>query len=442
MVVPPPSRKVRKRLSADFLFSLVRSGFERIDDPRKAADIPLGDALMSAFALFSLKDPSLLAFDARRNDQNLKNLYGIGQIPSDTRMREVLDPVDPLALRPLFNNVFRELQRGKALEPFVFYQGCYLLSLDGTGYFSSKKIHCPSCQQKVNKQTGEITYYHQMLGAVLVHPNRKEVVPLAPEPIIKQDGNAKNDCERNAAKRLLARIRQEHPRLPLIVIEDALASNGPHIRELKRFNMHFILGVKPGDHGFLFDKVIAGFEDGRVTEVTWREGDVTCSLAFLNGVVLNESNPDLLVNFLQYSEYGADGHRHRHFSWITDFTIDRQNARTLVRGARSRWKIENETFNTLKNQGYHYEHNFGHGEENLSVVFAMLMMLAFLVDQAQQICCSLFRAVLAKLGSKRSLWENIRSHFQHFVFQSMQHLYEVILHDLAKNLPAPRLDSS
>jgi len=106
------------------------------------------------------------------------------------------------------------------------------------------------------------------------------------------------------------------------------------------------------------------------------------------------------------------------------------------------WKIENETFNTLKNQGYQFEHNFGHGNQNLSVVFAQLMMLAFLVDQIQQLCCPLFRAVWQKFGSKRALWDNLRSHFRHFAFLSMQHLYEVMLCDLAKELPAPQFDTS
>ena len=125
------------------------------------------------------------------------------------------------------------------------------------------------------------------------------------------------------------------------------------------------------------------------------------------------------------------------FSWITDLAITRENARHLVRGGRARWKIENETFNTLKNQGYHYEHNFGHGQQHLSVVFALLMMLAFLVDQTQQLCCGLFQAVLSKAGSKRVLWEQLRSHFEHFTFRSLRHLYEVMLYDLAKGLPAP-----
>ena len=157
---------------------------------------------------------------------------------------------------------------------------------------------------------------------------------------------------------------------------------------------------------------------------------------------MNDSNLDLLVNFLEYSEYDQDGNRLKYFSWITDLRITEANAEWLVRGGRARWKIENETFNTLKNHGYHFEHNYGHGHQNLSVVFAMLMMLAFLVDQVQQLCCLLFRAVWKKVGSKRVLWERIRSHYWHFTFHSMRHLYEVILHDLAKGIPAPTFNTS
>jgi len=157
---------------------------------------------------------------------------------------------------------------------------------------------------------------------------------------------------------------------------------------------------------------------------------------------LNEANPDLLVNFFHYVEYGPAGETQKVFTFVTDLRITRGNARLLVRGGRARWKIENETFNPLKNQGYHYEHNYGHGQQYLSVVFAMLMMLAFLVDQTQQLCCPLFQAVWKKLGSKRALWDNLRSHFRHSTFQSMKHLYEVILHDLGKGVPAPIFNSS
>lgn len=444
MVLPPPrnSRKVRKHLSADALYALVGDSFRSVPDPRQLeSPIPLADALMSAFAMFSLKDPSLLAFDERRNDANLKALFGIGQIPSDTRMREILDPLAPEHLRDSFGAIFRRLQRGKALEPFTFYNGCYLLALDGTGYFSSQQIHCPSCQVKEHKN-GTVTYEHQMLAAVIVHPDLKEVIPLAPEPIQKQDGSAKNDCERNAARRLLQKIRREHPRLPLIVVEDGLASNGPHVRDLIACRMHFILGVKPGDHAFLFAQVEAARRKGCSPTLTRTEGGITREVSWVWGVPLNESNQELRVNFLEYREYDAKGQCRKDFTWITDLHVTHRNAWLFARGGRSRWHIENETFNTLKNQGYHYEHNYGHGQENLSVVFAMLMMLAFLVDQTQQLCCGLFRAVWQKLGSKRALWEILRSHFYHFTFRSMRHLYEAMLYDLAKGVPLPTLDSS
>jgi hypothetical protein len=145
---------------------------------------------MAAFAMFSLKAPSLLAFDKERAEANLHTIYGIQRVPCDTYMREILDPVSPKVLRPVFKSVFQQLQRGKALEALTFLDGHYLLALDGTGYFSSKTIHCASCLQKVHRN-GSITYYHQMLGAAIVHPDVREVIPFMPEPIMKQDGTEK-----------------------------------------------------------------------------------------------------------------------------------------------------------------------------------------------------------------------------------------------------------
>jgi hypothetical protein len=441
----PDCPQTRKQLSFDPLIRQIHERAEQLPDARKRnGDFSVADAVMSAIAVFSLKDPSLLAFQERRNDENMKKLFCIQQVPSDTQMREILDPLASDSIRPMFNGILASLQRGNALESFLFHDGCYLLSLDGTEYFSSKQVHCDSCLQRKNSKTGEITYYHQMLGAVLVHPDHKQVIPLAPEPIIQQDGDNKNDCERNAAKRLLPKIRQEHPHLRLIVVEDGLASNAPHIRLLKRLLMHFLLGAKPDDHEHLFAEVARADGEGRVTTLTWtdpRDPDVRREIRFVPDLPLNKANPDLRVNFLQYVEYEPDGQVRLKFSWVTDLTITPDNARHLVRGGRARWKVENETFNTLKNQGYHFEHNFGHGQINLSVIFAMLMMLAFLVDQTQELCCPLFQAVHKKFKSRRAVWDHVRSHFRHFRFESMRHLQAVVLFDLAKEMPAPTFAS-
>ena len=132
----------------------------------------------------------------------------------------------------------------------------------------------------------------------------------------------------------------------------------------------------------------------------------------------------------------------QHFSWVTDLRVTARNVYHLMRGGRARWKIENETFNTLKNQGYHFEHNYGHGTQNLSVVFAMVMMLAFLVDQTQQLCCALFRAVWVKLGSKRLLWERMRSLFYAYRLESMRELLEALWYGIEKHRPIFTIDTS
>jgi hypothetical protein len=434
--------KVRKHLSADALFRLLRTGFAAIADHRPGdPDISLTDALMSAFAMFSLKAPSLLAFDKERTADNLQRVYSIERVPCDTAMRELLDPVEPECLRPLFKSVFRALQRGKALEEMVFVEGHYLLALDGTGYFSSQQIHCASCLE-THHRNGTVTYRHQMLGAALIHPDRREVIPLMPEPIIKQDGTDKNDCERNAAKRFIVKLRQDHPHLKVIVTEDSLSSNAPHLQVLQEYHLHYILGVKEGDHAYLFEQVEAAEHAGRVTYYDREDPETGLRhrFRFVSDVPLNASKGDLRVNFLECWEW--DQAQVQHFSWVTDLRVNKGTVYQLMRGGRARWHIENETFNTLKNQGYHFEHNFGHGYQHLSVVFAVLMMLAFFVDQVQQLCCPLFQAVWATLGSKRRLWEKVRALFYDYALESMRHLFEALFYGWKKTAPILALDSS
>jgi hypothetical protein len=439
------SRMTRKHLSADSLVALLRSRFEKLTDSRSGVPtISMADAAMSAFAMFSLKDPSLLAFDKRREDKNLEALYQIERVPSDTQMRVILDPLPPEELRPAFGNVFRAVQRGKVLESYRYLDEGYLLALDGTGYFSSEKVHCPNCMEK-HHADGRVSYYHQTLGAAIIHPDHSAVLPLMPEPILKQDGEAKNDCERNAARRYLEKFRADHPTLQVVVVEDALSSNAPHVRDLQEYDMHFILGVKEGDHAYLFEEVRRREEEGLCVEsviVHTSEPHLEHLFTIVHDVPLNESNTDVRVTFLRYIEHNNVDDTVRIFSWITDVKVTKANVWHVMRAGRARWKIENETFNTLKNQGYGYEHNYGHGEENLSVVFALLMMLAFLVDQVLQLCDPLFQGALEKLGSKRLLWERMRSLFYEYRLRSLRELYEALYYGCDRPRPRIRFDTT
>lgn len=506
----------RKYLSAKGLLGIIHDQFEKIKPQRELAPrsnpIRLTDCLMSALAMFSLKFPSLLKFDEGKDEKktkhNLRTLFQIQQVPSDTYMRERNDEVDPREVRKAYKRVFSEVQRGKELEEFAYLDNHYLLPGDGTGFFTSHTTHCENCCVKHynkchikfilnlpenidhfkkntyllvkntkrpwelyyinhNKQTVQIdiakvaglqeilleksrknltshekefakeqitayyraeypeeqvTYYHNMFCAAIVHPDKKIVLPLAPEPIIKTDGASKNDCERNAAKRLYADARREHPHMKFIAVEDALASNVPHLTDLATFDMRYIIGVKPGDHKFLFNLV----NQSQCTEYSHKTEDGTKHrYRYINQVQLNKSHPDFKTNFLEYWETDKNGKK-QHFSWVTDMTINNENIYDIMRGGRVNWKIENNTFNTLKNQDYHFSHNFGHGYKNLSTVFGMLLMLAFFVDQVQELSCQLFKKARAKFKSRTSLWERIKGIFQNFFIESWDDVFNGI----------------
>jgi hypothetical protein len=276
------------------------------------------------------------------------------------------------------------------------------------------------------------------VGAALVHPDCKEAIVLCPETIRQQDGQTKNDCERNAIRRLLGKLRQDHPHMDFIVNEDSLSSNAPHIDDLEEHKLHYILGVKEGDHKFLFQHVAQAVEQGEAVELTIEDEKntaITHSFRIVYRAPLNKSHQEKLVTFVEYWEINNKTGKKQHFSWITDLEVTEKNVCQFMRGARARWKIENETFNTLKNQGYQFGHNFGLGKQHLSEVFVLLMMLAFLVDQIQQLCCPLFQAAWKKWKTKRSFWEKVRIHFHAFVIGTMEELYRSLLNHEPVPLP-------
>lgn len=426
------------------MLSAAGSIFKKIKEPvvkgKRPKKISLHDCLMSGLAVFSLKYSSLLAFNEASASSdilqhNLSTLFKIKTVPSDTYMRERLDDVDPQKLRKSFTKIFAEAQRGKALEQFQYFEGYYLLSADGTGFFSSPTVHCDNCCVK-NHSDGSKTYYHQMFCGAIVHPNQKTVIPFAPEPIMKGDGKSKNDCEFNALKRFIRDFRRDHPRIKIIFLADGLSSKAPSIRELNEANMRYILGAKPGDHTALFEFVKEVCEEYKYIG---RDGK-THHYRYFNGAPLNDSNLDLQVNFLDYTETDSNGKMQR-FTWVTDIEITKKNVHKIMKAGRARWKIENETFNTLKNQGYQFEHNFGHGNKNLSTVFAMLMMLAFLIDQIQELCDQFFQQALLNKKRKCYLWRDMLSLFISFKITSWEDAWNALAYGHEAEALRPRSSS-
>jgi hypothetical protein len=423
-----------KDLSIPSLLLLIRNYFSTLEDTRKP-DVKksLVDVIMSAFAMFHMKYSSLLKFEEERRGEtikhNLETLYGVKESPCDTYMREVIDPLAPIKFRPPFTLIINKLKEHGFLKEYEYLDGYYILSMDATGIFSSKKICCPDCCIK-NHDNGKSEFYHQMSTAAIVHPDQKVVFPLAPEAIIKELNAAKNDCELNAIKRLLAHIKEEYPDYKFLVLLDSLSSKAPHIKLLKSLGYSYIIGVKEGDHQYLYEQIQTHICAGTDNEFEYYDAKLKShrGFRFINNLSLNKSNKDVLVNFLEYWEIDETGEEVVYFTWVTDIFLTKENVFAIMRAGRARWKIENEVFNTTKNLSYYLEHNYGHGKQHLSTIFPMLIMLAFLIDQVQKCCCPVFQEAEKTFTTKVYLWDTMLALFLNFLIKDWQSFYLSIIH--------------
>jgi hypothetical protein len=414
-----------KEIRFEELMSRLSAEFEEIEDHRRGnAKYKLVDMLRSGFAMFSLKSPSLLSFEeqSEQEKENLKNIYKIKALASDTQMRAVLDEVKPKPIREIFPTIFNKLWQAGVVKEYRYWNSHIIVSIDGVEHFSSNEIHCEHCTTRTLRN-GTISYQHSGLAAIMLHPSHKEVFTLDFEPILNQDGAKKNDCERNAAKRLCSSLVERYPDLKILLVEDALYANAPHIRQITSYDWLYVLNVKPDSHQSLEKQFAGRLSTKQVKELSYTDNKGTKHyFAWTNALSLCESAVDISVNYLLYEQTDKLGNLTR-WTWITNLALTSRSVEKVMLAGRGRWKIENETFNTLKNQGYHFEHNYGHGYENLATVLALLMFLAFTVDQILQSCWSLFQQVRAGLRTKAKLWDCLRSLFKVLPFPSMSALY-------------------
>lgn len=414
----------------DYLMQLVTQGLSKVTDHREVRPkIELTDVLLSAFAMFSIKDPSLLSFvdNYPHRKENLEQVYGISTIPSEQGLRKILDPVHPDELMPSFKTVLADEKVGEVLADYECFKalgGYTAMAVDGTGYFSSNNVRCPHCLVKKYKSGDH--YHHQMAGCCIVHPDRKAVLPVFAEPITKQDGKLKNDCEYNAFKRLVPKIKRTLPEdsRPLILL-DGLFASAPAIRLMLFYSMDFITVIK---EGYVLIQVERLAEQNKLQRKVWYEDKhIKCTAQWTEDLILNGKNQDLLVNYVEYEQVDTrTGKVLYRGKWITSLPLRDSLMKEFVKTARARWKIENETFNVLKKHGYQLEHNYGHGKQFLSSVLALVMFLAFLVDQLTSLLDATFQKALKAAKTLRDLRQKVRVLFDLIPCISMNMIYLII----------------
>jgi hypothetical protein len=427
--------KTRHWFETQSLLEKTRNAFNtRLYDDGKDYDIPTVDCYMSGLAVFHLKYPSLLQFEQERLNEpqtraNLKTLYGVERAPCDTQLRKRLDVDSISPIRYALKTHVNILQRTKALETMKFLNDYYLVAADATGFYNSREVKCNHCCTKVHnrgKENEYTEYTHQMLVGSIVHPDVKTVFPIGFEPIEREDGSVKNDCEQSAGKRWIDNFRQDHPKLNVIFLGDGLYSKGPFIQKLMAKNMRYILVAKPDDHKALYDYFWAG--EGRdIVDMTITRESIITRYRFMHNVPLNDSHPELKVTVVYSEETDILKETTVKRMWVTDLPVTKDNVAVIVKGARARWKIENETFNSLKTKGYNFEHNYGHGNNGLANVFAGLMLLAFLIDQILEAFNKTFQAVLKKCISRIRTWEKSRAVFFTYYVSTWEAFYQAIL---------------
>lgn len=408
------------------LLNIVKCEFKKIEDLRQIGKISykLADILLDNFLLFLLQFRSFRQFKKSYSQEcGVINNYRINI--SSSEQRRVLDKLDPSVFRKIYKKLFDLLQRSKVLEKYVYYQGSYLVLLDGTSYYSSNNIFCPNCLTRTSKETKN--YQHHALQLFITHPKQQLVIPLMAEEISNRDGKTKQDCETNAAKRAIKLFRKDHPKLKTILVGDGLYSEQPLIEELRDQNLDFILVAKPGDHKSIFEDIeglrrINGLGNYSVVD----QNGETHSYEWINDIMLNGNKQPIKVNYFCYVCSKGKQIIYKN-SWVTDFIITKNNVKKLAEAGRCRWKCENEGFNVLKNQGYHLKHNYGHGKQYLGFNNYNLNLLSFLLHQICELKDKNYKKCCNKLGNKALIWQKIRDYVESIIFKEWSEIFEYIL---------------
>ena len=423
------------------LMDRIEKQFAELPDNRKASpnqQYSVRDAALSAFAVFMLQAPSFLAqqrdLQRTKGRNNAQSLFGVHQLPSDNQIRNILDPIAPSHLSGLFWEVYAQLQAAQLLAQHTGVAGTHLCALDGVYYFSSRTLHCANCTRQQHE--GYVSYSHGVIAPVLVAPGSPQVFSLEPEFIQPQDGSEKQDCELNASNsdkpigacRWLGRNGARLPAGHTTFLGDDLYCKQPFCELVQELHHNFILVCLPESHPTLYTEVAllaaAGMLDS-LSERVWNGRFYEQrSYRFSNRLPLRSGPDALLLNWCEITIHHAQtGEQLYHNTFATNFALNAANVAEVVRSGRARWKTENENHNTLKNRGYHLEHNFGHGQQYLSALLVAFNLLAFLLHTVMFLTEPTAQQVRTALGTLQTFWGDLLTLTRYFYFNTWAALF-------------------
>lgn len=423
----------------DLFIERLRAAASDFPDRRTGANArySMADIALAAFSVFFTQCPSFLSFQENMEQasgrNNARSLFQIERIPCANHIRQTLDPIEASRLFVLFDDLHQAFAETGLLESMRAVQRTRLIALDATWYFSSQSenIHCPNCSC-LRHADGQITHFHSAITPVIVSPGRSPVVPLRPEFITPQDGQSKQDCEINAAKRWLAAHAQRYSSGNDTLLGDDLYAHQPFCRQALLHGFHFLFTCKPASHTHLYGWVEA-LQPGRDLHTLKRRVKGKSNrwehhqYRWANNVPLTESADALKVNWCDVTITNGDGTILYRNGFITDWEITAENVSGLVAAGRARWKIENENNNVLKTKGYHLEHNFGHGKKHLSSLLMTMNLLAFALHTLLDLTDESYRLVRAAVGARRKFFTHLEALTAYLYFETWERLMDFMM---------------
>lgn len=412
--------------------SVLRERCEGLPDRRAGSNTryTMGDIGLAAFSVFFMQSPSFLAhqrtLEEGRGLSNAQTLFGMTALPSDNHIRQMLDGAPTAHFDTVLMHIVKDLDESGGLKPFRRLGQRVLIALDGSEHFCSRKIRCPHCSTR-KRSDGEIEYFHSFVGATLVAPGHATVLPLPPEFVRPQDGAKKQDCEPNAARRWLSRVGRTYAWLKPIYLGDDLYGHQPMCADVLAAGGSFIFGCKPSSHKTLTEYLTGVDLDGFSETVGVGAAKRTHRYRWMEGVPLRDGKDALMVNWLEIEIAKPNGKVTYRNSFVTDLGLTRKTVADIAVCGRARWKIENETFNVLKNNGYNLEHNFGHGKDTLASLLVSLNLLAFAMHNACDLLEYRWQKAREKLGARSRLFAHIWSISAYHVFPSWSALMRTII---------------
>lgn len=414
-----------------YFINQLEEAIEKFPDNRTGDNTQyyMRDAVFGAYSAFHMQSPSFLShqnyMQEKHGKNNAKTIFQIEKIPGDNHIRNMLDPVSPSYLYPIYLSVFEWLLNKGTVDDFRYLNNNLLIPLDGTGFFSSNEISCSDCTIKEHKG-GKTSYSHSAITPALVSVGKSQVIPLPQEFITPQDGHEKQDCENAAAKRWLKEYGSFFAPLGTTILGDDLYSRQPVCQTVLNEGLNFIFFCKSSSHTYLTEWISDFDPKDDLNEFTikrWNGKERRYyTYQFRNSVPLKDGEDALIVNWAELAITNKEGKVIKHFAFVTNHEITRDNIYQIVEAGRCRWKIENENNNILKTKGYHIEHNFGHGKKYLANFLLSLNILSFLCHTLLELFDKRYALLRKTLSRRRKFFTDIVALTTYICFEGWNEL--------------------